>query len=305
MRINLRRIVLAIMYAAFIAVVLSSQVHATPPPSGECNGDFNCNKLEYRDESNTANARANSDASSQSTGTGVGVGIAGGGDAYAAGGNSSVGDSGNSTVSTRSNNVNTLQGGNATSASGIEGSGNSTNNNVSQGGNSDAAVSGSGNSTTANDVYIEGDTDNSSFEYRIPSFAAAGYSNNLIVDCQRILGFDFRGSGQTQSRGASFGVPLPGGACKLEKATLYAFDLGNYELGWMLYCAQKPVWKGYREVAQALTGTKISKQQAIVQCFNTAKVAVGSKPALAEKVDMSKYATKEQVNRAFATSQTK
>ncbi len=171
--------------------------------------------------------------------------------------------------------------------------------------------SGSDSSAEINsddDITIEGDTDNSSYEWKVPAYAAAGYSNNLIVDCQRILGFDFRGSGTTQARGASFGIPLPGGACKLEKATLVAFDLGNYEMGWTLYCAQKPVWKGMRTVAQALRNVELTKSQAINDCMDTART-VSAPPAqqivIREEADLSNYASKEELERAFIASQTK
>lgn len=293
MKVTWRGTTIAVMFIAFSCVALSTSAYATG--NGQCR--YNCPEPEqgvniendntnHNHNSNDADARADassrssssSGASSDSTGVGVGVGLGGSSDATGGDSNAGVDHSGNSRneidseVNQYANDYNT-----------------------------DNSIN-----VDDNDVYVGGDTDNSSFI--IPAHAAAGYSNNLIVDCQRILGFDFRGSGTTQAGGASFGVPLPGGACKLEKATLHAFSLGNYEMGWMLYCAQKPVWKGYRTTAQALHGTKLTKDDSIRKCFATAKVVdapTAQQVVISEVTDHSNYASKDELERAFIATQTK
>lgn len=175
------------------------------------------------------------------------------------------------------------------------------------------------------DVYVGGDRTYSDDDLEIdidgdeyittykapPAHAAAGLAQTLFgPDGCTVLGFDFRGSGTTQARGATFGIPLPCGQKKLKNATKEAFVLGNYEMGWSLWCAQKAVYRGVRRHAQA-EGSLITDDQAIVRCYNTSKniVRVTDTTIIREMVDTSELVTQEEltetVTRAFTTSQTK
>ena len=142
-------------------------------------------------------------------------------------------------------------------------------------------------------------TDNSSYTYKQPPAAFAGFSQNVIQGCSRILGFDFRGADNDGAGGASFGLPLADKGCQLDKATAQAFALGNYEMGWKLYCAQKAVWKGYQTVQRAETGHKPSKLQAIRGCIDTGRTVSSPPPeqvVIREEIDTSEFATKQEVS---------
>lgn len=145
-------------------------------------------------------------------------------------------------------------------------------------------------------------------DYKVPPVAVAGYSNNIIRGCDRILGFDFRGAGNDAAGGASFGLPFKNGDCQLEKATMQAFQLGNYEMGWKLYCAQKSVWKGYQLVAKAQGATTFTKFDAISGCIDTGMVVTEARAdqPTPPVVDLTDYATREEVtetvDRAFGAT---
>lgn len=172
---------------------------------------------------------------------------------------------------------------------------------VAVGGRSDsAALSESGSEAAAdassdNAVNIS-DSSTSSFEYKIPPFADAGFSNNIISRCDRIIGFDFRGANSDEAGGASFGIPLRNKNCELEAATAQAFALGNYEMGWRLFCSQKAVWQGYRAAHQADFGERPSKNEAIAACIDTGRYV---------RNPQEEYATKEELDRAFKSAMEK
>lgn len=161
-----------------------------------------------------------------------------------------------------------------------------------QGGDSGAASDAA--AEAGSDVTIS-DNSTATYTYREPPIAMAGFSNNVIAGCDRIIGFDFRGANTDRAGGASFGVPLRNKNCELEGATAQAFALGNYEMGWRLFCSQKAVWQGYRTAHEADFGRRPSKREAIASCIDTGRYV--NKPAASD------YATRDElreaVDRAF------
>lgn len=136
---------------------------------------------------------------------------------------------------------------------------------------------------------VEGDSYIST--YKVPPVAMAGFANNLIQGCDRILGFDFRGASNNHAGGASFGIPLPNRDCKLDKATAQAFALGNTHLGWHLFCTQKAVWRGFRRASEALfIGTKLTKKESVSGC-------IASSVELTLSVTSNEYAETDYMTR--------
>jgi hypothetical protein len=309
----------------------------------DCNGYKNCNDDHSVNNRASADADSRARADSSSTGVGVGVGVGhggGGGDADSSS-RSGVYGSGNS------RNYNEAEGGDAYARGGSahQGQGQQQGQINLQG--TDVDASSENRNRNSNATYVGGDTnlnydydldydfedndvstdvdiasdddltiEGDSYVYSQPPLAFSGFSNNVISGCYRILGFDFRDADRADARGASFGIPLPNGACKLEIATQQAFQLGNYEMGWQLYCAQGAVWKGVRTVKQAETGQRLRKDEAIRSCLDTARtvgappapvaVAVVQQPAeQVTEVEVIRREFDEKLERAFEASQAK
>lgn len=284
------------------------------------------------------NNLATSGAEANGLGLGVGLGLGQGGDASVDGSgnsrntnrnaldndvnNANVGINGQSSTN-RNSNRNVANGGDATGGNASSNANGGTAGAIAGAGafseGSDASAvtgdsvsrarssQGQAQGQTADNAVNITDSSVSTSTWTQPPAAFAGFSQNVIQNCSRIIGFDFRGADLDSAGGASFGLPLSDRDCELDRATAQAFSLGNYEMGWRLFCSQTAVWKGYRLSYRAEFGSKPTKLEAINGCIDTGRTVLERfTETVVEPADLSEYATRDMVNetveRAFTQS---
>lgn len=156
--------------------------------------------------------------------------------------------------------------------------------------NAFSGVDGSGNSENAIDQKIVNTVDASdrssySYTYREVYRAPNIDSSTLLLNsapCKTFLGLQFSGARQDGSAGIGLGIPIDDKDCKLDKGARLAFSVGNFELGWHLFCLQPQVHKSYKQIARqsGINGGRFLRQHAYRACKSTGVDIVATRSAL-------------------------
>jgi len=219
------------------------------PQSNGGGGPIEITNTNTNTNTNTANASAGAVAGASAVSGSQS--IAGGGDAVA------VGQGGNSNAINGGNTVQVAGGDTLLDAGDV----------LVDGGDTHVNVDGADLNVEGSQMSVGSTLVDASSSYRVPAHADAGLAMSMLQGCYGIGGADARGSGSQSAGGLTLNLfKLTNDRCVLNAKALEAQANGNLKGYVTMTCADRAVWKGYRDVTSALEERKVDKGEAIRIC---------------------------------------